>query len=152
MYQLAQINVAKIKGKNINDPVMKEFVDNLDKINGLAESSEGFVWRLKDESNHAANFNPYDDEQVIINISVWEDVESLQHFTFKTHHVDFVKRRKEWFSNFGKAYYALWWIKQGGFPSIEECVKKLKDLENNGPSEDVFNFKKTYPKPEVNIS
>ena len=45
-YQIAEINVARMKGININDPIMKEFVDNLDKVNALAESSPGFVWRL----------------------------------------------------------------------------------------------------------
>ncbi len=69
-YQIAQINIARMKGVNINDPIMKEFVDNLDRVNALAESSAGFVWRLKDDTNNATNLNPYDDEQVIINVSV----------------------------------------------------------------------------------
>ena len=69
-FQIAQINIGRIKGVNIDDPIMKEFVDNLDKVNNLAENSKGFVWRLKDENNNATNLNPYDDEQVIINVSV----------------------------------------------------------------------------------
>ena len=89
MYQLAEINVAEMIGVNIDDPIMKEFVDNLDAVNQLAEESEGFVWRLKDESNNAASFNPYNDEKIIINISVWETIETLEHFTYKTFHTDF---------------------------------------------------------------
>ena len=83
-YQLAQINIAKMKGVDINDPVMKEFVDNLDLVNAIAEKREGFVWRLKDDSNNATNLNPYKDVQIIINISVWESIETLEKYVFKS--------------------------------------------------------------------
>ena len=148
-YQLAEINIARMKGVNINDPVMKEFVDNLDKVNTIAESSEGFVWRLKDESNNATNFNPYDDEQVIINISVWESIESLEIFMYKTLHSDFLRRRKEWFQKFGKAYFAMWWTPEGQFPTIQDAVDKLDYLQTNGASDLVFDFKNKYPPPRI---
>jgi hypothetical protein len=140
-YQLAQINIAQMKGVNIDDPIMKEFVDNLDEINALAENSEGFIWRLKDDSNNATSINPYQNEQILVNISVWESIESLETFTYKTFHTDFLKRRKEWFELFGKAYYALWWISKGQFPTIQEAVDKLGYLQKNGATEAVFDFK-----------
>lgn len=146
-YQLAQINVAKMKGVNIDDPIMQEFVDNLDSVNALAESSDGFIWRLKDDDDNATGFNPYDDEQIIINISVWRDIPSLEHFTFKTMHTDFLKRRREWFHSYGKAYFAMWWIEAGAYPTIEEAVAKLDHLQLNGPSAEVFNFRTKFPKP-----
>lgn len=147
MYQLAQINVARMNGVNIDDPIMQEFVDNLDKVNQLAENSVGFIWRLKDESNNASGFNPYNDEKVIINISAWKDIESLEEFTYRTFHTDFLKRRKEWFNTYGNAHFALWWIKKSEFPSVEESVERLEYLQINGPSERVFNFKIRFPKP-----
>lgn len=147
MHQLAQINVARMIGVNIDDPIMKEFVDNLDRVNELAESSSGFVWRLKDESNNASSFNPYNDEQIIINISVWEDVESLEQFTYKTFHTDFLKRRKEWFMKYGQAHFALWWIEKGQFPTIDQAVERLEYLQKNGPSEYAFSFKQRYNQP-----
>ena len=143
-YQLAQINIARMKGVNINDPIMQEFVDNLDKVNDLAESSEGFIWRLKDDSNNATALNPYNDEQILINVSVWESIESLEKFTYQTFHTDFLKRRKEWFQLFGKSYYALWWIPAGHLPTIEEAVDKLDYLQKNGATELVFDFKKRF--------
>lgn len=146
-YQLAEINIAKMKGVNIDDPIMQEFVDNLDRVNALAESSEGFIWRLKDDSNNATNLNPYDDEQIIINISVWRDVEALEQFTYKTFHTDFLKRRKEWFQTYGKAYYTMWWIKAGEFPTVEMAVKKLAVFQENGPSPEAFNFRMRFPMP-----
>lgn len=146
-HQIAQINIAKMKGVNINDPIMKEFVDNLDGVNAIAESSPGFVWRLKDEGNNATSLNPYDDEQIIINVSVWESIEDLENFMYKTFHADFLKRRREWFQRFGKVYTAMWWIPAGQFPTIQEAVGKLDDLEKVGASEEAFDFKTKFPKP-----
>ena len=147
-YQLAQINIARMKGVNIDDPIMKEFVDNLERVNALAESSEGFIWRLKDdEANDATAFNPYNDEQIIINISVWENIVSLENFVYKTFHTDFLKRRREWFQTFGKAYTAMWWIPENTFPTLEEAVAQLDFLQKNGASQSVFDFRKKFEKP-----
>ena len=148
-YQLAQINIARMKGVNIEDPIMKEFVDNLEKVNALAESSEGFVWRLKDDAaNDATAFNPYNDEQVIINVSVWESIETLENFVYKTFHTDFLKRRREWFQTFGKAYTAMWWIPECEFPTLENAVEQLDFLQKNGASRTVFDFRKKFEKPK----
>jgi len=146
-YQIAEINVARMRGVNINDPIMKEFVDNLDKVNALAESSKGFIWRLKDESNNATNLNPFNDEQVIINISVWQSIETLENFIYKTFHTEFLKRRKEWFQSYGKAYTAMWWTPKGQYPAIQEAIEKLDYYQKNGPSELVFDFRNKYLPP-----
>ncbi len=146
-YQLAEINIARMKGVNINEPIMKEFVDNLDTVNEVAENSNGFVWRLKDDNNNATNLNPYDDEQIIINISVWESIEDLENFMYKTFHSDFLKRRKEWFHRFGKVYTAMWWTPSGQFPSLQEAVDNLDYLEKLGATQKVFDFKTKFPKP-----
>lgn len=146
-HYIAEINIAKMKGVDINDPIMKEFVDNLDVVNGIAEKSQGFVWRLKDESNNATSLNPYDDEQILINVSVWENIKSLETFMYKTFHSEFLKRRKEWFMQFGTAHTALWWIPVGHVPTLEEAVAKLDHLQKHGPSPDVFSLKHTFPAP-----
>ena len=148
-FNIAEINVAKMKGVNINDPIMKEFVDNLDKVNAIAENSSGFVWRLKDDSNNATNINPYSDEQIIINISVWENIESLENFMYKTFHTEFLKRRKEWFQTFGKISTAMWWIRKNQIPTLQECVDKLDYLQKQGASELVFDFKHKFPAPKL---
>ncbi|MEM1326248.1 MAG: DUF3291 domain-containing protein [Bacteroidota bacterium] len=146
-YHLAEINIARMKGVNIDDPIMQEFVDNLDVINGLAESSPGFVWRLKDESDNATDINPYNDEQVIVNVSVWEDIESLKQFTYHSHHTDFMKRRKEWFHHYGNHYYAMWWLPESEVPSLEEAVARLTHLQEHGLSDHAFTFKKLFSQP-----
>ncbi|SMO58571.1 protein of unknown function [Chryseobacterium rhizoplanae] len=147
MYQLAQINVARMIGTNIEDPIMNEFVSHLDSVNRLAEESDGFIWRLKDDENNATSFNPFNDEQIIINISVWKDIESLEYYTYKTFHVDFVRRRKEWFQKYGKAYYALWWIKDKEYPTTDEAMKRLEYLQEKGSSSYAFNFQSVFQKP-----
>ncbi len=148
-YQIAEINVARMRGVNINDPVMKEFVDNLSVVNSVAESSDGFVWRLKDDNDNATGMNPYDDEQVIINVSVWQSIEALEHFMYKTFHSDVLRRRKQWFQTFGKAYTAMWWINEGKFPTIQEAVEKLDQLQKYGHSEAAFDFRNKYLPPQI---
>lgn len=146
-YHLAQINIGRIKGVDINDPIMKEFVDNLDRINEIAENHEGFIWRLKDDSNNATSLNPYNDEQIIINVSVWKTLEDLERFVYRTVHTDFLRRRREWFHSFGKAFSAMWWIPAGHLPTVQEATEKLEYLEINGPSQLVFDYKHTFPSP-----
>lgn len=146
-YQLAEINIAEMKGVDINDPIMKEFVDNLDAVNLLAEESNGFVWRLKDENNNATDLNPYNNVQIIINISVWNDIETLENFIYKTFHSNFLRRRKEWFKTFGKVSTAMWWVPAGKHPSMQEAVDKLSYLQKNGSSETVFDFKNKFDQP-----
>ena len=147
-YQLAQINIARMLGDTIDDPIMLEFKENVDAMNALAEESDGFVWRLKDEEGDATSFNPYNDEQIIVNMSVWEDISSLQEYAFKSAHSTFLKRRKEWFQKFGKPYSALWWVEAGTTPTLEEGVERLKHLQEHGPSPTAFTFRKAF-EPEI---
>ena len=145
MYQLAQINIAQMKWSDFNDPVMADFVANIDRINQIAEASPGFVWRLKDEQDNALNINPFEDSSLLINISVWETIAPLESFVYGAMHLEIMKRKKEWFHHFKGFYYALWWIKAGEYPSAVEAEKQLAFLQENGPTEKVFTFKETYP-------
>jgi hypothetical protein len=96
MFYLAQVNVGMAKGA-MDSEVMKVFSDNLAPINTIAEASEGFVWRLKDEGGNATDIVFSDNPNELVNMSVWQSVDALKHFMFKTHHIDFLKRKKEWF-------------------------------------------------------
>ena len=138
-----------MKGVDINDPIMKEFVENLDAVNQIAEKSEGFVWRLKDENNNATSLNPYNDETIIINVSVWKSIETLENFMYRTFHSDFLKRRKEWFLTYGSAHTAMWWIPEGHIPTMQEAVDKLSFLQTNGPSPNSFDFRHKFHAPSV---
>ena len=68
-WHLAQVNIA-IPHEPIDSPALAEFVELLEPINAIADSSPGFVWRLQDDSGDATAIRPFEDERVMINISV----------------------------------------------------------------------------------
>jgi hypothetical protein len=140
---LAEINVARLLHP-LDDPRIADFVDNLDRINALAERAEGFVWRLKDEAGNATQIRAYEDPKVIVNMSVWRSPEALYDFTYKTMHRRFVQRRKEWFDLFGSAYLALWWVAEDHRPAVGEGQQRLAHLERFGPTAWSFNFRRLF--------
>ena len=144
---LAQLNIAKAK-YSLDAPEIKEFMDNLEPINQLAESSKGFVWRLKDESGDATNIQVFDDPNMIVNMSVWETVDHLKDFMFRTHHKDFLRRKKEWFKRDPEDTYVLWWVRVGYMPTIEEAVERLMHLRDKGDTAYAFSFKSNYQPTE----
>jgi Domain of unknown function (DUF3291) len=146
-WHLAQINIAKTIGININDPIMAKFVAQLDEINALAEGSPGFVWRLKDESDNATSINPYNDERIIINMSVWESLDHLKQFAYYGRHAEVLRQKRDWFVNFGRPYTTLWYVPVGVHPTVEDAVDRLKSLEENGPTPYAFDFKTKFAAP-----
>jgi hypothetical protein len=146
-YHLAQINIGELKAP-LDSPELKPFVDNLDAVNALAEASPGFVWRLKGEGNDATSLRPFG-ENVIANMSVWKDVDSLRAFTYANKdHVAIMKRRREFFSRMGKAYLVLWWIPAGHLPTVEEAGVRLELLRQKGPTPDAFTFGEAFSAPD----
>lgn len=147
-YHLAEINVAKAKAE-MDDPLMHGFVSRLDEINALAEASSGFVWRLKDDGGDATALRYFDDPLIIVNMSVWEDVESLKHYTYGTMHVEVFKQRKAWFELFGRPHFVMWWIPAGHIPTVVEAQAKLEYIHLQGPGPEAFNFSKIYGPPQA---
>jgi len=140
---IAQLNIAKAK-TSLQDPLMHEFMINLEPVNAIAEASPGFVWRLQDESGDATSIQVFDDPNLIVNMSVWESIEALKDFMFKTHHVDFLKRKSEWFSKMHEPSHVLWWISVGSFPTIEDGINKLMYLRHKGSSSFAFDFRNIF--------
>lgn len=141
---LAQINVGRLLHP-IDDPRTAEFADNLDRINALAEASEGFLWRLKDESGNATAIEAYEDPTILLNMSVWTGIEALHAFAYQSAHRSFVQRRKEWFQMFDAPYLALWWVEVGHVPTPAEGRARLDHLVRLGPTAHAFTFRKTFP-------
>lgn len=144
--QLAQINVGTIKFPQ-DDPRMSGFMNRLDEINVLAESSSGFVWRLQSDSGNATDIDIGGEPLFIANMSVWESVESLFEYVYKTMHRDVMVQRRSWFERPVSLYQALWWIPAGHVPSPEEGLKRIEDLKENGPTPEAFNFQSRFPAP-----
>ena len=147
IYELAQLNIALMK-EPLESPGMTDFVANLDRINALAESSPGFVWRLKTEDGNATALRPMGDD-TLVNISVWKDVEALNRYVYKSAHVEIMRRRKEWFEKMREAYVVLWWIPVGQRPTIDEAIVKLELLRAKGPTQDAFTFRSAFPPPDA---
>ena len=146
-YHIAQINIGRIKGP-LDGPIMAGFMARLDEINALADGSPGFVWRLQTSEGNATYFRPYDDDQILMNMSVWETVEDLRHFVYHTMHVELLRQRQEWFENFAGVYLALWWVPVGHIPGIDEAKKRLAHLDAHGPTQFAFTFKKVFQPDE----
>jgi heme-degrading monooxygenase HmoA len=142
-YHLAQVNIARMLAP-LEDPLMAGFVARLDEINALADRSPGFVWRLKTESGNATYIRPYEDDRVIVNLSVWESVDHLREYVYRSAHAEVMRGRGRWFEKFDGHYMALWWVEAGHIPTVEEAKERLDHLRNHGESAFAFSFKHVY--------
>lgn len=150
-WQFAQLNVARLRHP-LDDARTAGFVDALDPINALAESSPGFVWRLVDDDGQSSSFVelPGDrgtDPLFVVNLSVWETPEQLREFVFGTQHRDFLRRRAEWFESFDGVYTVCWWVSAGHQPTAAEALDRLDKLDAEGSSREAFPFRPPFPSP-----
>jgi len=145
-YELAQLNIAIMK-EPLDAAGMAGFVANLDRINLLADSAPGFVWRLQTEEGDATAMRPMG-EDTLVNMSVWRDLESLRNFVYRSAHVEIMRRRKEWFGRMGQAYVVLWWVTKGHRPSLTEAAGRLELLRSKGASAEAFTFAQAFPSPD----
>ncbi len=145
-FELAQLNIALMK-EPLESPIMADFVANLERINALAESSAGFVWRLQTDDGDATGLRPMGDD-VLINISVWQDVASLSAYVYGAGHVEIMRRRREWFDKMREAHLVLWWVPGGHRPTEAEAIARLERLRTNGPTGDAFTLRDTFPHPQ----
>jgi hypothetical protein len=136
---LAQFNIARLKHP-LDDPRLADFVANLDRVNAVAERSQGFVWRLKDDSGNSTGIKAYKDPLVLINMSVWESAEALERYVWQTVHKRVYGRRQEWFEPMEGPHIAMWWIAVGEHPGAEEGRRRLEHLAAHGPSEHAFGW------------
>jgi len=145
-HELAQLNIGVIRGP-MDSPVMAEFAANLERINAVAEATPGFVWRLQTEEGDATAIRPFDNENMLVNMSVWKDVESLRRYVYHSAHVEVMRRRREWFEPMSEAFLVLWWVPRGHRPSIAEAIARLERLCEHGPGPDAFTFRHSFPQP-----
>lgn len=145
-YHLLQLNIAKMKYP-IESTEMADFVAKLEDINALAEDSPGFVWRLQTDDGDATSIDFFGSD-VLVNMSIWNDVESLYNYVYKSAHARIMSRRKEWFQQVKQAYTVLWWVPEGEIPSLDEAKSKLELLKPRGPTAQAFSIKQAFPPPD----
>jgi hypothetical protein len=150
-YELAQLNIGTIKAP-MDSPVMAGFASNLDRINALAEATPGFVWRLQTDEGDATSIRPFDNENMLVNMSVWRDLESLNQYVYNSAHVELMRRRREWFERMSEAFLVLWWVPSGHRPSVAEAISRLELLRTKGPTPEAFTFRNAFPPPEARSS
>jgi hypothetical protein len=128
---------------------MAGFANRLDEINALADEADGFVWRLQTEEGNATSIHVFDDDMLLVNMSVWENIEALRQYTYKTAHAELLKQRQDWFSKMEKPHLVLWWIPAGHIPSTDEAKEKLAYFEQHGASPLAFTFSKRFTVEEL---
>lgn len=147
-WHIAQLNVGRTVAPP-GSPQIADFMAALDGINALADASPGFVWRLQSDSGNATDIKVSDDPQSLVNMSVWDSIEALFDFVYRTAHTRIMARRREWFDKPLDAYQVLWWIPAGHLPTVQEALERLEHLRRHGPGPRAFTFKERYPQPDA---
>ena len=145
-HHLAQVNVATLRAP-LDGPQLAGFVAQLEPINALADQSPGFVWRLQTEDGDATSIRPFEDEWIMVNLSVWESLETLRAFVYASRHLEVMRHRRQWFHRMADPYLALWWLPAGTIPTVAEARKRLELLARNGPGPGAFTFRAPFPAP-----
>lgn len=151
-YHLAQINVGRFIHDR-DDPANADFMNALDPVNSQADGALGFVWRLVGEGDNATDLVPdASDPQLLVNMSVWTDVETLAAFVYRNaDHLAFMRRRREWFEKID-IFMALWWVPAGHIPTVAEGMEKVQLLRHKGPTAEAFSFRDTFAAPDGTLA
>jgi Domain of unknown function (DUF3291) len=144
-FDLAQLNVARLLAP-INSPQLADFVAALDEVNALADAAPGFRWRLQDESGNATAVRPWGAD-VIVNMSVWDSVDSLRAYVYAAGHVEVLRRRREWFVRVDSSHLVLWWVPAGHRPTLVEARERLAELDRSGPTPKAFTLREPFGRP-----
>ena len=150
MYSLAEVNIARMLAP-LSDPLMAGFVTRLDTVNAIADASPGFIWCLQTAEGNATDVRAYEDEMILVNMSVWASLEDLTRYVYASQsmHRDVMKQRRHWFQRFDGPYMALWWVPQGHIPTVEEAKEHLEHLRLHGETPYAFSFRKPFPTPDA---
>jgi hypothetical protein len=151
MFHLAELNVARVRAP-LDDPTMADFVDNLERVNALAEASPGFVWRLQTEAGNATDIHAFADPAILLNLSVWASLDDLRAYVYRSDHTDFLKRRREWFVPIEGPATVLWWVSAGTLPSVEDALARRERVLLDGATPHAFTFRTTFPPPLEQIA
>jgi hypothetical protein len=147
-YHLAQVNIARLVAP-LDSPELAGFVARLADVNALADRASGFVWRLQTEEGDATALRPYEDDRILVNLSVWTGLEALHQFVFRSDHAEVMRQRRAWFQRMVEAYVALWWIPTGRRPSVQEAKERLEHLRTHGETPTAFSFHRPFPPPDT---
>jgi uncharacterized protein DUF3291 len=147
-YRLAQLNIGRIRAP-LESPQLAEFVAGLEPINAIADKSPGFVWRLQTEEGDATSIRAFDDDMLLVNMSVWESLDALSAFVYQADHRAVMLRRREWFERPADAFMVLWWVPADHTPTVDEAKQRLELIRKHGPVPEAFTFTTPFPAPQI---
>jgi hypothetical protein len=147
-YHVAQCNIGRVRAP-LDSPQLAGFVAALEPVNRMADEAPGFVWRLQTEAGDATAIRAFEDDMLLLNMSVWESIEALAEFTYRTPHRDVMRRRREWFERLADAHLVLWWVPAGTLPTVVEARARLEALRRDGPTPEAFTFHSPFPPPDA---
>ena len=141
-HHLAELNVGRLLA-DPGDPRVAKFMNAIDRVNGIGKQSPGFVWMM--EGSGAPNTgntenNLFGDPRMVTNLTVWENVETLEHFVWNTVHRQFYQNRAEWFEVLGEMHFVMWWVPEGHRPTQDEALERLEHLRAHGDSDHAFGW------------
>jgi uncharacterized protein DUF3291 len=144
-FHIAEVNIA-LPVAPVDTPALAEFMALLDPVNAMADRAPGFVWRLQTEEGNATAITVLGDDRLIVNMSVWETIDQLGDFVYRSGHVAVMRRRREWFERM-KVFMALWWVPAGHLPTVAEAEERLEHLRSHGPTAHAFTFRQRFSAP-----
>jgi len=147
-YHLAQISISLAK-EPLDHAMMQPFVAQLGPINTLADSQPGFIWRLQTEEGNSTDVRGFDNPLMLLNMSLWESIKDLKNFVFKSAHSGPYRNARQWFEVLDYPVTALWWVKEGHTPTVEEGLARLESVQNIGASPFSFGFRGAYDTPKI---
>jgi len=141
-HHLAELNVARLVA-DTDDPRVAEFIDNLDRINGMGKRMPGFVWMMQGSGepgtgNTEAKIG--DDPRYVSNLTVWENADALENFVFNTLHKKFFERREQWFEVLRDQHFVMWWVPIGVEPTLDQALARLEHRRAHGDSDHAFGW------------
>ena len=146
-YHLAQLNVGLVRAPT-DSPQLADFMAGIDPVNAAADATPGLVWRLQDGDGPGATALRPRGPDFMVNMSVWESLEALRDFVYRNGpHLDFMRRRREWFHRMGEQHLVLWWVPAGHIPDLDEALSRLDLIRSDGPTPLAFTFHEPYPAP-----
>ncbi|GJF33475.1 hypothetical protein KNE206_61750 [Kitasatospora sp. NE20-6] len=145
-HELAQANIARLLAP-IDSPQLAEFVAALEEVNLAAEEADGYRWRLQDDAGDATGIRIFDDEWLILNMSVWRDPEALSAYIYAPTHRAVMAKRRTWFERPMEAIAVLWWVPEGERPTVAEAERRLTLLRREGPGAEAFTLREPFPPP-----
>jgi hypothetical protein len=146
---LTQFDLVRLRCPG-DDPRLAEFAATVERMQALAESSEGFVWQLTDPPLSPAAAELYADPKTFVTLYVWRDLEALRRFAWHTDHLDYFQRRKQRFDDIAEERQVMWWVREGHRPGLTEALARLRLLETKGASRHAFDWH-SLPEPDVEL-